>query len=667
MRTRFFNSLAKVAFMSMLALSFHACSDNEQFDTPSTPAMEENHIHSADTGVKFTSEAVIIGVSGNQAGEITTALNQLLTNVSSTVTDKTQLLIVPNLSDRYKKDIDTVYNNGGIIAVTNPNDAELDEWFKANNWENKMLSNGTKGAIMFSFAKNYHCCITTSPDNAGIIFDDQQDTANTPNNVADMPDKKNTDAENTEKIVDYKDHSHGEMYTYLSSWVQTMNRDIQERNKLSQRDHNVLTAFRNQMTRSGEDQTKDVSKIFNRISYTTNKPFYGSLFVRKLGGNSDPDYIDGSGCASITLDIYQIHCYEGKNPSNAGDYYLINMTGFLASEKMYRGKWKNWHGGVQLRICGMYAKRFKTEFIPWNAATNKPYSDKEVILRGKPTPESTNGKTSYTTGSSFTLDTELSVSGSLGKKDGKSSMGVGAEAKIGAGWTWSESETRSISDMDIVNTYTVDQTYDGIQTSKVGYDLVFNNLPRYHFWGYDCGIDEGNAQMFRSTAWISGSWVWQKKNVADDSEEAPISIKIRTSAIYGAISFWGTSADLEERTTDEFGRINETINLKPFCRQRCGAIVFKNNFKDETTGAIKSIEVYEIGQNGETKVWEDKGTLMPGNSTTTCALPIVKKYMIYFTTIKNKKYKYTTYPQKEIKQEIGNNIYATVDFSPVTK
>ena len=162
MRTRFFNSLAKVAFMSMLALSFHACSDNEQFDTPSTPAMEENHIHSADTGVKFTSEAVIIGVSGNQAGEITTALNQLLTNVSSTVTDKTQLLIVPNLSDRYKKDIDTVYNNGGIIAVTNPNDAELDEWFKANNWENKMLSNGTKGAIMFSFAKNYHCCITTS-------------------------------------------------------------------------------------------------------------------------------------------------------------------------------------------------------------------------------------------------------------------------------------------------------------------------------------------------------------------------------------------------------------------------------------------------------------------------------------------------------------------------
>ena len=648
--------------MSMLALSFHACSDNEQFDAPSAPAMEENHIHSADTGVKFTSEAVVLGVSGNQSGEITTALDQLLTNVSSTITDKTQLLIVPNLSDRYKKDINTVYNNGGIVAVTNPNDAELDNWFKANNWDNKMLSNGAKGAIMFSFAKDYHYCITTSPDNAGLLIDQQDEEA--------MPDQINKDGDATEEFADYQDHSRNEMYTYLSSWVQIMNRDIQERNKLNQRDNNVLAAFHSQMTRAKEDETKtDISKIFNRISYSTCANFSGRLVVRKLPG-SNPDYIDGSGSVGITLDIYQIHCYKGENPNNAGDYYLINMHGFLASSNMYIGKKRNRHGGCYVRYCGMYAKSLKTEFIPWNENTNKPYSTTDVILRGKPTPESTNGHTSYTTSSSFSLNTELSVSGSIGKEDGKAKMGIGAEAKIGAGWTWSESETRSISDMDIVNAYSTTNPYDTIPTSKVGYNLVFNNLPRFR-WSQQYGIDEGNAQMFRSTAWFSGSWVWQKLNVADDSEERPIGIKVRTSATYGALSFVTTSADLKEFTTDQFGYLDKTIHLKPFCRMRCGAIVFNNNFKDEN-GAIKSVEVYEIGKDEnnnykETKVWGDNGTLMPGKSITTGALPITKKYMIYFTTTSGKKYKYTTYPQKNVKQEIGNDVFASIDFSPVTK
>ena len=116
-----------------------------------------------------------------------------------------------------------------------------------------------------------------------------------------------------------------------------MNRDIQERNKLNQRDNNVLAAFHSQMTRAKEDETKtDISKIFNRISYSTCANFSGRLVVRKLPG-SNPDYIDGSGSVGITLDIYQIHCYKGENPNNAGDYYLINMHGFLACRVMYIG------------------------------------------------------------------------------------------------------------------------------------------------------------------------------------------------------------------------------------------------------------------------------------------------------------------------------------------
>lgn len=676
MRTKKLRFMTKVAFISLFAISLFACSDNDDLTnppSPNPPTAEENYLHCADNKVRFTSEAVILGTSGKDADKINASLKQLLTNISSTVTDKTQLLIVPALTAQYEKEITTVYNNGGIIAVTHPTDSQLDTWFKIHNWDDKMLACGPNGALMFSFAKDYHCCVTTTVNNDEVLADKKD--------IALMPDKNNEDfifaSDPSQKddvkeeqvegnknlgeevITDFEDHSHDDMFTSLNSWVQIMNRDIQERDDLAKRNSAVLANFNSQMSRAGETPS-DVSQIFKCYSYNTSANFSGSLFVRKLLGSS-PDSIHGNGSVGVSFDIYQIHCYEGEGNDKASDYYLVNMNTFLENGNMYKGKWWNKHGGCRVRICGMYAKEFKTEFMPWNTEKKQPYSLDEVETIGIPSPATTNGQTTYTKSSSFSVNAGLSVSGSASAKPAGPEVSANIGAKLGLGWSWTNSETRTISDMSIANTSGL-YNYNGKQVSKVGYNLIFNNLPVFD-WSYERGFNEGDAQMYRSTATFTGSWIWHKKDVPDDSNEAPIGIKVRTRATYEAQSFITTKADLKSYSIDTLANIDEVIKLRPFCRLRCGSIIFTNNFKNDT--AIKSVVIKQIVDGKEVQIWESKNTLIPGKSVTSDALPIAKKYKIFFTTTNGKRYQYTTYPEKEILQEIGNPVYAATDFSPI--
>ncbi len=678
--------LTKV-LMCLLVGSMFACSDDDKDNVDAnSPTPDEFNLSTGETGITFDQEAVILGVGGNGASEMRVSFMYLLTNMKQQVTDNTKLLIVPELSKEYEEAIKTVYENGGIVGVTNPSQTQITKWFEEVDWDNGFMPGNVDDALMFSFGQGFHCCVVYGPDNKD-IFVDAADAAKMPDKdsegfifkpllEAQEPEVKDevssTDgkSDGTDVVVDLDNSKYPDVYTYLSAWVNEVNKSFSEKDVDDEEETAKVKQFISQkLTRANSDGGKssdDVSAMFSKYPYSTVLPFSASKYIRQVLW-SDPDSIRGEGTVSLNLNIYQIHCYDES--SSAGDYYLINMSAALASDKMYRGKWVNTHGGVWNRLCGLYAKSFTVDCLPWNSATDEPYYSDDVATLNSPSPETSVGQTEYITSSSFSLGLDFSVSAGKNFKKDKDNQPVGgnfltAGVTISGGWSWTDSKKRQISDTDIGNIsgyYVINGQPQSI--SRVGWKMIFNNLPQFQY-SQSRGFNEGNSQTYRSTNYLDASWIWYARNARDYSTESPISIKIRTQASYGAMSWLSTKADLIDLTFNDIACLEYTFKLMPFSRDKCATIDLQNDFTDGTV--ITSVSVYKLGGKEDEKVWSTNSNLEPGKTVTTCALKITDKYKVKFTTSAGKEYQYDTYDTMEPQFGQANTIYSSADFKVVT-
>ena len=663
-------------FALLLIGSLFACSSDNEVSV-STPSAEEFNINNNGTGVTFDQEAVIVGVNGNNASDIGISLMYLLSNIQPKVTENTKLLIVPELSSKYESAIKTVYENGGIVGVTNPSQSQISKWFKEVDWENGFIPNNVDDALMFSFGKGFHCCVVYGPNSKEVVVDSAA--------AAKMPDKDSKDfifkplLEEQESVAaedvsnrdssdgadvwtDYESSKYPEVYTYLSSWVSSVNKSFEEKDVITEEEKTQIQKFLAK-TRGGK-ASNDVSMLFAKYPYSIVLSFDANEEIREVLW-SDADRIKGHGAVSIDLNIYQIHCYD--EAPGAGDYYLVNMSAGLQSENMYRGKWVNKHGGVWTRLCGYYAKSFAVDCIPWNYSTDAPYTNDDVETIGSTSPETTVGQTVYTTSSSFSLNIGGSVAGGKNLKDDGGGSFFNGGVTISGGWSWTDNKSREISDTDISNTsgfYTINGIAQPV--SKVGWKMTFNNLP-YFQWSQSCGINEGNSQTYRSTNYLDADWIWHAKYAKDNSNASPICIKVRTQASYGTLSFFTTKADLKEKTFNKFGAFEHVFFLKPFSRDRCGTLTIENDFEDGT--AITSIQVYSIVDDLDPYklAWSTTNTIIPGKSVTTTALKTANPYMIFFTTNTGKRYQYSKSTGKKVELGSDNFVYSNIDFKDVTR
>ena len=679
-------------FALLLIGGMFACSDDDNANTNAdNPSPEEFNITSGYTGVTFDQEAVILGVRGKDASDMRVSLMYLLSNMKQQVTDNTKLLIVPELSSEYEKAIKTVYENGGVIGVTNPSQAQISKWFETVDWNEGFMPDNVDDALMFSFGKGFHCCVVYGPNNKD-IFVDSADVANMPDKDSEgfifkpMLEAQENEgevtydgeassgtADGTDEVVDLDNSKYPDVYTYLSAWIDNVNKSFSEKDVVDEEETAMVKQFISQkITRANGDggtSQNDVSVMFSKYPYSTVLPFSASKFIRQVIW-SDPDSIRGEGTVSLNLNIYQIHCYDES--SSPGDYYLINMSAALASDKMYRGKWVNKHGWIWDRLCGLYAKSFTVDCLPWNSVKDEPYYSDEVATIGTPSPETTVGQTKYTTGSSFGLGLGFSVSAGKNNKKNEQNQPIGgnflsAGVTVSGGWTWTDSKSRQISDTDISNLsgyYVINGKPQSI--SRVGWKMTFNNLPKFQYSQYR-GFNEGNSQTYRSTNYLDASWIWYAKNPRDYSTESPISIKVRTQASYGALSWYTSKADLIDLTFNDIACLEYTFKLMPFSRDKCASIELQNDFTDGTI--ITSVDVFrfvdkekEKIEADSVKVWSTASNLEPGKSVTTSAFTITDKYMIYFTTSNGKKYKYDSYDFMQLQFGLPNTVYSSADF-----
>jgi hypothetical protein len=278
----------------------------------------------------------------------------------------------------------------------------------------------------------------------------------------------------------------------------------------------------------------DVRQLFSyqTIDYTYN------LYLKKEEAQvalSKADVIERSGQISVKYTIYPLYAFQ--NQTSSGDYYIVNLRVTAHNGQTYAGNWTQMHGGVHSRLCGFYMEDMKstTEIV-----TNGKIA--EFAAYGTPQPGTTQGSTAYTSGVSWSLG--VAVSGTAGTQNFVS-------ATISAGVTFSNSEARSISDVDILNTWS---------GSTVNYEYKFNNLPHYLSSikiSDPPNISVNNAEFYQD-------WIWYIPSTTDGSTER-FSIKHTIAPQFGSCHFFSSGADFVKHSWSDAvnGSSSFTVGLTP--------------------------------------------------------------------------------------------------------
>jgi hypothetical protein len=266
---------------------------------------------------------------------------------------------------------------------------------------------------------------------------------------------------------------------------------------------------------------------------------------------SDPDNLGMSGTITVVTQVTPMHAFDDQ--AGHGDYYIMHQEITIPNGQWYNGTWSHKHGGVNARMCAWYMSNFQL-------ATYEN-SNTSTILQAK--PETTVGNTSYTSGMSW------NIGGSF--TGGTQNGDPLATASISGGVSFSNSQTRSISDVDV--------KYMGDGGHSAIWGLVFNNLASYN---WNMSINEP-ALPSRSTQMLYSDWIWYFPNINDNATSGThlqISMYLDGTQWNGAY-FYSSDADFHDdvHPTNKDIPYSGNINFSAPNRTPTGQIAVK----DQTT------------------------------------------------------------------------------------
>lgn len=238
---------------------------------------------------------------------------------------------------------------------------------------------------------------------------------------------------------------------------------------------------------------------------------------------SKKDYLHGNGSVDVNWSVTPVHAFDDQE-NGRGDYYIVNGSVAFNSRGMWTGKFTSMHGGVHVRICGAFARKFSIQTYIAHM-DGKPAG--QYVAGGTPRPTTSSGSTTYSKGYSWNLG--VSLTGGFSE-----TSGLNCGVTLNAGISANKSESRSISDLDII----LNQ-----EEPVASYTLKFNNLPHYK------SIKITDAPLIsRSTATLDFSYIVHLPEVKDYSTETHRMVVKIQKLDYGACRFYSTDADYKDFT-----------------------------------------------------------------------------------------------------------------------
>ncbi len=506
-----------------LPLLFSACSDDDDIEN-----IDEDEYNYPPRGPIDTDETVSNSTTilGSIPAELEEAFDIRFTNQNSDVTEETDVLIVPGSAiTSFTEEAVAVYENNGIIVITQPDIPATNSWFEQTGWPFR-LPTDQEDTELYAFSQSHQ-----------YIMDDMHDeiTAN--------------------------EHLNG-----FVSWI-----------------NQSLVPAVSATPGTGEtaiDKLIAAQTITHTYSYHLRVTEATPLW-------SDKDEVYGNGTFTVKYSIYPVYVFQGQQ--NSGDYYIVTAEYTAESANMcqMKDKYHMWivsHGLVQSHLCGFYLEDFTVESSIIESSKSKTPLG-EFPVGYSPVPLTTSsGSTTYSTGLSWSIGADVAVGGS--------SKGIEGSFTVKGGVTISNSQTRTIADVNIMNQSTKN-------ISK--YKYAVRNLP-----GPVAGHISTPPLVSVSNATLLGSWIWRVPQTTDRSTKQ-FYLNSKISLNYGSCHLYSSKLDFGSQTTST-GTSESSSSIIPPSRIPTGLIKINNSYEKEY---ISDIEI--IGKNGKVEYSTvGKGSIEPG-------------------------------------------------------
>lgn len=389
-----------------------------------------------------------------------------------------------------------------------------------------------------------------------------------------------------------------------------------------------------------ENTTDDIDELIIPQQTSITFPYQ----VKKEVGKKDIALypVEGEGEVTLRHSIYPFYAFE-KNNSN-GDYYLIKSEVAVTNDKMYQGYMRQLFQDETQRlqttthICGFYLReiRVRYELVDKDGKTVG-----EFPTGHSPTPLTTVGSTTYTTGFSWSLGAQIRI-------------GIDTLKVSPLIWNiaYKNEAKRNIQDMDVRNTSTG-------QTAQ--YAFTLNNLPSSNSEdGFRPKLPPPPLSI--STNTYAQEFIWRVPETKDgqgDNTAFTLNqyVEVDYGICYSLTSQLGLGPRYELEEYIETVKDSSSVKLNPPCRIPMGMLKITNKNKGQY---IKDIAIAKEGE--EPKV-VSKGSLAYGKSFETYIN--VGEYDVEFkmgSTSKNVKTYTLDHDCAEIAQDETLELFSDYDF-----
>ncbi len=208
----------------------------------------------------------------------------------------------------------------------------------------------------------------------------------------------------------------------------------------------------------------------------------------------------GSATFDGLFTITPLYAFKSENSNYAGDFYVIDATFSVASENMYFGKEEVYeytqYGIDYFDVKGFFLKGYQIE----TSLTDLSGNEIAPVFQKAPSPSTTIGATTYTSGVTWKFDAALS--GGLKDRNLTSS----------AGFSYDSSRSRTVKDVSITNLSS--------SSGTVSYKLTVNNLPKDAYHG---SVPEIAINTFD----FHCGWIWQIDNTAENDTDKGFIMQVK--------------------------------------------------------------------------------------------------------------------------------------------
>jgi hypothetical protein len=318
-------------------------------------------------------------------------------------------------------------------------------------------------------------------------------------------------------------------------------------------------------------EPKDVRTLFSSQQLTHTFKF--NLHVEE--GNYKT--LDESGSIDVNMVIYPLYAFADQG-SNVGDYYIVSATVTAHNRDVYAGNVTKKHAGVYVRRCGFYMMDMNMKADIVLADDDERVNPIHIpgstfAAGGSPVPLTSQGATSYTSGFSWSLG--ASVGGKVNMS------GPEVSSTYNGGVTFSNSSTRSISDVNITNNSNPPQT---------DFTYLFQNLPKY---AAKVAITDPPLIAVNNATFYQ-DWVWRIPEAHDDFNGLAYSIFLTIGGHYGSCHFYTTTIDFRVSST-EIKTNARCFRLTPPNRTPTGMLTLHNSSTEFDNLTATNIRVTKSG------------------------------------------------------------------------